>query len=169
MYQTNIPFSIEMPKKYEQPSFFTLQTPYPFPPSAWPPAGEQASKAPLWVTLAMLICNDLCQPLKLRTRPKQTYLIPGKHPDGVMISDPGIGHSDIRGFGLLLTDRSMVRRERHRLPSWITVSCANSDSFVDRSNLDKTITLSRCFPWLITANLVWIDALMLHSLSSFPR
>ena len=42
-----------------------------------------------------------------------------------MISDPGIGHSDIRGFGLLLTDRSMVRRERHRLKAWITVACAD--------------------------------------------
>ena len=116
-----------------------------------------------------LICNDLCQPPKVDNQAKTNYSFPRKHPDRVMISDPGIGHSDIRGFGLLLTDRSMVRRERHRLPSWITVSCANSDLFVDRSNLDKTITLSRCFPWLITANLVWIDALMRHSLSSFPR
>ena len=41
------------------------------------------------------------------------------------ISGSGIGHSDIRGFGLLLTDRSMVRRERYRLIAWITVSCAN--------------------------------------------
>ena len=116
-----------------------------------------------------LICNDLCQPPKVDNQAKTNYSVVGKHPDRVMISDPGIGHSDIRGFGLLLTYRSMVRRERHRLPMWITVSCANSDLFVDRSNLDKTITLSRCFPWLITANLVWIDALMLHSLSSFPR
>ena len=62
-------------------------------------------------------------------RPKQKqnklYSIYGKHPDGVTVSDPGIGHSDIRGFGLLLTDRSMVRRERHRLRAWITVACAN--------------------------------------------
>lgn len=36
----------------------------------------------------------------------------------------GIGHSDIRGFGLLLTYRSMVRRERYRLKAWITVFCA---------------------------------------------
>lgn len=27
------------------------------------------------------------------------------------VSVPGFGHSDIRGFGLFLTDRSMVRRE----------------------------------------------------------
>ena len=47
------------------------------------------------------------------------YSISGKHPDGVTVSDPGIGHSDIRGFGLLFTDRSMVRRERHRLKAWI--------------------------------------------------
>gem|GEM_PF-4953191 len=45
-----------------------------------------------------------------------------------MISDPGIGHSDIRGFGSLLTDRSMVRRERHRLKAWITVVCANIET-----------------------------------------
>ena len=93
-----------------------------------------------------LICNDLCQPPKVDNQAKTNYSVVGKHPDRVMISDPGIGHSDIRGFGLLLTYRSMVRRERHRLPMWITVSCANSDLFVDRSNLDKTITLSRCFP-----------------------
>ena len=116
-----------------------------------------------------LICNDLCQPPKVDNQAKTNYSVAGKHPDRVMISDPGIGHSDIRGFGLLLTYRSMVRRERHRLPMWITVSCANSDLFVDRSNLDKTITLSRCFPWLCTANLVWIDALTKHFLSSFPR
>ena len=116
-----------------------------------------------------LICNDLCQPPKVDNQAKTNYSVSGKHPDRVMISDPGIGHSDIRGFGFLLTDRSMVRRERHRLLAWITVSCANSDPFVDRSNLDKTITLSRCFPWLCTANLVWIDALTKHFLSSFPR
>ncbi len=48
---------------------------------------------------------------------------PGRAP---AISVPGIGHSDIRGFGLLLTDRSMVRREPYRLKAWITVfDCAN--------------------------------------------
>lgn len=41
------------------------------------------------------------------------------------VSVPGFGHSDIRGFGLFLTDRSMVRRERYRLKTWITVFCAN--------------------------------------------
>ena len=116
-----------------------------------------------------LICNDLCQPPKVDNQAKTNYSVPRKHPDRVMISDPGIGHSDIRGFGFLLTNRSMVRRERHRLLAWITVSCVNPDLFVDRSNLDKTITLSRCFPWLCTANLVWINALMQHFLSSFPR
>ena len=40
------------------------------------------------------------------------------------ISVPGIGHSDIRG---LVTYRSMVRRERYRLLSWITFG-ANIDS-----------------------------------------
>ena len=61
-----------------------------------------------------------------------------------MASDPGIGHSDIRGFGLLLTDRSMVRRERHRLISMITVMCIHS-WLVDRSNLDKTMASTGCF------------------------
>ena len=41
------------------------------------------------------------------------------------VSVPGIGHSDIRGFGFLLTYRSMVRREPHRLSAWITDNCAN--------------------------------------------
>lgn len=36
------------------------------------------------------------------------------------VSVPGFGHSDIRGFGLFLTDRSMVRRELYRLIAWIT-------------------------------------------------
>ena len=107
------------------------------------------SSRPKWRDL---ICNDLCQPPKVDNQAKTNYSVSRKHPDRVMISDPGIGHSDIRGFGLLLTDRSMVRRERHSLVTWITVSCANSDPFVDRSNLDKTITLSRCFPWLISVN-----------------
>ena len=40
------------------------------------------------------------------------------------VSVPGIGHSDIRG---LVTYRSMVRRERYRLLSWITFG-ANIDS-----------------------------------------
>ena len=43
------------------------------------------------------------------------------------ISVPGFGHSDIRGFGFLLTVRSMVRREPYRLKAWITVACANID------------------------------------------
>ena len=49
------------------------------------------------------------------------------------VSVPGIGHSDIRG---LVTYRSMVRRERYRLKSWITFLCHHS-IFVDRSNLEK--------------------------------
>lgn len=44
---------------------------------------------------------------------------------GHWVSVLGIGHSDIRGFGFLLTDRSMVRREPYRLIAWITVPCAN--------------------------------------------
>ncbi len=42
-----------------------------------------------------------------------------------MQSAPGLGHSDIRGFGLLLTYRSMVRRELYCLSAWITPKCAN--------------------------------------------
>ncbi len=52
----------------------------------------------------------------------------GSSPEGIWkepwMSGSGTGHSDIRGFGLLLTDRSMVRRERCRLIAWITVSGA---------------------------------------------
>ena len=40
------------------------------------------------------------------------------------VSVLGIGHSDIRG---LVTYRSMVRREPHRLIAWITDNCANID------------------------------------------
>ena len=40
-------------------------------------------------------------------------------------SDPGIDHSDIRGFGISLTYRTMVRREPYCLKTWITVACAN--------------------------------------------
>ena len=60
------------------------------------------------------------------------------------VSVPGIGHSDIRGFGYLLTYRSMVRRERYRLTSWITLLCHHS-LFVDRSNLEKPKLLQDAF------------------------
>ena len=60
------------------------------------------------------------------------------------VSVPGIGHSDIRGFGFLLTYRSMVRRERYRLTSWITFLCHHS-IFVDRSNLEKPKLLQDAF------------------------
>ena len=60
------------------------------------------------------------------------------------VSVPGIGHSDIRGFGFLLTYRSMVRRERYRLTSWITLLCHHR-FLVDRSNLEKPKLLQDAF------------------------
>ena len=57
------------------------------------------------------------------------------------VSVPGIGHSDIRG---LVTYRSMVRRERYRLKSWITFLCHHR-TFVDRSNLEKPKLLQDAF------------------------
>ena len=60
------------------------------------------------------------------------------------VSVPGIGHSDIRGFGFLLTYRSMVRRERYRLLSWITLLCHHR-FLVDRSNLERPKLLQDAF------------------------
>ena len=60
------------------------------------------------------------------------------------VSVPGIGHSDIRGFGFLLTCRSMVRRERYCLTSWITFLCHHSMAVV-RSNLEKPKLLQDAF------------------------
>ena len=60
------------------------------------------------------------------------------------VSVPGIGHSDIRGFGFLLTYRSMVRRERYRLLSWVTILCHHS-YVVDHSNLEKPKLLQDAF------------------------
>ena len=57
------------------------------------------------------------------------------------VSVPGIGHSDIRG---LVTYRSMVRRERYCLTSWITFLCHHS-MVVDRSNLEKPKLLQDAF------------------------
>ena len=57
------------------------------------------------------------------------------------ISVPGIGHSDIRG---LVTYRSMVRRERYRLTSWITLLCHHR-FLVDRSNLETPKLLQDAF------------------------
>ena len=57
------------------------------------------------------------------------------------VSVPGIGHSDIRG---LVTYRSMVRRERYRLTSWITLLCHHR-FIVDRSNLEKPKLLQDAF------------------------
>ena len=57
------------------------------------------------------------------------------------VSVPGIGHSDIRG---LVTYRSMVRRERYRLISWITILCHHS-LIVDRSNLEMPKLLQDAF------------------------
>ena len=63
---------------------------------------------------------------------------PGK---SLGVSVPGIGHSDIRG---LVTYRSMVRRERYRLTSWITLLCHHR-FLVDRSNLETPKLLQDAF------------------------
>ena len=65
------------------------------------------------------------------------------------VSVPGIGHSDIRG---LVTYRSMVRRERYRLTSWITLLCHHR-SIVDRSNLEKPKLLQDAFQFFNMAAL----------------
>ena len=57
------------------------------------------------------------------------------------VSVPVIGHSDIRG---LVTYRSMVRRERYRLTSWITLLCHHR-FLVDRSNLETPKLLQDAF------------------------
>ena len=68
-----------------------------------------------------LICNDRCQEVnQVTTNFLLNFLKPSCKGFGVSV--PGFGHSDIRG---LVTYRSMVRREPHRLIAWITDNCAN--------------------------------------------
>ena len=68
-----------------------------------------------------LICNDRCQEVnQVTTNFLLNFLKPSCKGFGVSV--PGFGHSDIRG---LVTYRSMVRREPHRLSAWITDNCAN--------------------------------------------
>ena len=50
----------------------------------------------------------------------------------------GIGHSDIRG---LVTNRSMVRRERCRLKAWIAKHCADIGS----SQIARTVNVRSSF------------------------
>lgn len=57
------------------------------------------------------------------------------------VSVLSIGHSDICG---LVTNRSMVHRERYRLKLWITFLCHHS-CIVDRSNLEKPKLLQDAF------------------------
>ena len=73
----------------------------------------------LWVVLSVKpICNDLCQEAVF---PQTAITTVFNYEKGILkeswVSVPGIGHSDIRG---LVTNRSMVRRERYRLIAWIT-------------------------------------------------
>ena len=75
----------------------------------------------------MLICNDQCQEAK-HLRQGESFGAE-RHSERASVSVSGIDHSDIRG---LVTDRSMVRRERYRLRAWIKI-CQHS-IFVDRSN-----------------------------------
>ena len=56
---------------------------------------------------------------KLTESHHKLFLIVKKTPGKSFgVSVRGLGHSDIRG---LVTNRSMVRRERYRLQSWITI------------------------------------------------
>ena len=72
-------------------------------------------------TIVKLICNDRCQEVnQVTTNFLLNFLKPSCKGFGVSV--PGFGHSDIRG---LVTYRSMVRREPHRLSAWITDNCAN--------------------------------------------
>ena len=71
--------------------------------------------------ISKLICNDRCQEVnQVTTNFLLNFLKPSCKGFGVSV--PGFGHSDIRG---LVTYRSMVRREPHRLSAWITDNCAN--------------------------------------------
>ena len=99
-----------------------------------------------------LICNDLCQEAKCpQQRSPQMFFSEGILKE-LCVSVPGIGHSDIRGFGFLLTYRSMVRRERYRLISWITLLCQHR-LLVDRSNLEKPKLLQDAFQFFNMAAL----------------
>ena len=65
-----------------------------------------------------------------------------RHPEKALdISVPGIGHSDIRGFGSLLTDRSMVRREPCCLLAWIIVPYAD----IVQSQIARTLKMLKPF------------------------
>ena len=66
-----------------------------------------------------------------------------RHPEKALdISVPGIGHSDIRGFGSLLTDRSMVRREPCCLLAWIIVLYAD----IVQSQIARTLKYAKALP-----------------------
>ena len=98
----------------------------------------------------ILICNDLCQEAVFpQTAITTIFYCTEGILKGSCISVSGIGHSDIRG---LVTYRSMVRRERYRLTTWITFLC-HPRIIVDRSNLKKNRTPSGCLPaiesWLL--------------------
>lgn len=66
----------------------------------------------------------------------------GRHTERASVSVSDIGHSDIRG---LVTDRSMVRRERCRLKAWITNNMCQHSCFADRSNLKSPKLLEDAF------------------------
>lgn len=66
-----------------------------------------------------------------------------RHPEKALdISVPGIGHSDIRGFRLFLTYRSMVRRESCRLLEWIIVPYAD----IVQSQIARTLKDAKALP-----------------------
>ena len=110
-----------------------------------------------------LICNDFCQ--EINWFPTNffylSWRVPGRAPDR---SVPGIGHSDIRGFGFLLTYRSMVRRESCRLLAWIKIYSYNVNR--GEAQIIQTLECSKTLPLypvsLFPADEIWV--LQIHLL-----
>jgi len=106
-----------------------------------------------------LICNDQCQEAKY-LRQGQSFGAE-RHSERATVSVTGIGHSDIRG---LVTDRSMVRRERCRLIAWIAKHCTD----IVFSQIARTVNVRSsfgmpsgisvrllCSPWLSAITAGW--------------
>ena len=110
-------------------------------------------------TMQKLICNDQCQEAKY-LRQGQSFGAE-RHSERATVSVTGIGHSDIRG---LVTDRSMVRRERCRLIAWIAKHCTD----IVFSQIARTVNVRSsfgmpsgisvrllCSPWLSAITAGW--------------
>ena len=102
-----------------------------------------------------LICNDFCQEAKYQQHGHS--FCAERHSERASGSVTGIGHSDIRG---LVTDRSMVRRERCRLKAWIAKHCAD----ITFSQIARTVNVRSSFgmPFGISVRLLcspWLSAI----------